>query len=63
MVTWPLATSRNWMVLSSAEIPTTSQPVRQSTAKCSRKTRSFATSRFDSRSITPPTWYGNPQFA
>ena len=63
VVTSPLATSRSWTVLSSAEIPIASQPVRQSTANCSRKTRSFATSRSDSCSITPPTWYGRPQFA
>ena len=63
VVTSPVATSRSCTVLSFAEIPIASQPVRQSTANCSRNTRSFATSRSDSCSITPPTWYGNPQFA
>ncbi len=54
------AARRSW---SAASMPTTSQPVRQSTANCSRKTRSLATSRLDSCSMTPPTWYGRPQLA
>ena len=63
VVTEPVATSRSCTVFAAASTPTASQPVRQSTAKCPRKTCSLATRRSDSCSITSPTWYGRPQFA
>ena len=56
VVTTPVAVSRRSIVLSSAEIRTASQFVRQSTANCSRNSCALATSRLDSFSITPPTW-------
>ena len=58
-VTWFLRST----VFCSGEMPTTSQRVRTSMANCSRNVCSVATRRLDSCAITPPTWYGNPQFA
>ena len=62
-MTLPVATSRNSIVLLFGEIFTASQPVLTSTAKNPRNSSALATSRLDSFSITPPTWYGSPQFA
>jgi hypothetical protein len=47
---------RRSTVFFSGVIFVTSQPVRTSMAYRVRNTRSFATSRLDSFSITPPTW-------
>ena len=58
-VTWFLRST----VFCSGEMPTTSQRVRTSMANCSRNVCSVATRRLDSCAITPPTWYGSPQFA
>ena len=63
VVTSPVAWFCSWTVFSAAEMPTTSHCVRQSTANIPRNICSVATSRLDSCSIEPPTWYGSPQFA
>ena len=63
VVTAPVATSRSSTVFLSGEIFTASHPVRTSTEKKPRNISGLATSRLDSFGITPPTWYGRPQFA
>ncbi len=63
VVVWPVATFFRSTVFFFRSMATASQPVRTSTAKNPLKVFSFARRRLDSFSITPPTWYGRPQFA
>ena len=56
VVTSPVAWFLSSTVFFFAEIPTTSQRVRQSIANIARNICSVATRRLDSFSITPPTW-------
>jgi len=55
VVTSPVSAFFRSTVLSLGEMRTASQCVRTSMANCVRKVCSVATSRLDSRGITPPT--------
>ena len=62
-MTSPVATLRRSTVFFFGEMETASQPVRTSMPNMARNVCSVASSRLDSSGITPPTWYGSPQFA
>ena len=63
VVTSPVATFFRSTVFFCRSMATASQFVRTSTPKIARNICSVATRSLPSSGITPPTWYGSPQFA